>query len=640
MHTQEGDNELVAELEKKLKLEKEAHERAIEKFIEEQNEKEAQLKKRQATLEQTINRLQQQQETTIEEQVAKLVEERLASVKATTPVAEKKEPEEKDSDGENEKNPTSVELQRRRRRERERALALRKAEEESAAHSLFQRLAQDVREVFHELNLSVVAAEKERLIKDERYRKEREMKDRREEMERAEKLQKELKERGEREEKFWANVEQREDKFRTFLEERIQKDDEEREQRLKRDLEDRATRVRNERELRDEMEKMEKERRAKADSEERERDQSLLRSQIEEIKQQYKAQLDELRHQFDLQYQHMEEIHKSELRAAEKRHEAVTESQLQQFSKQLTLVEKHTGNAEHLEGVIETLRKEMNNTKDMTQQLTAERLETLQQKEKQLQEQREYIQTIVEDYNNAKADLEKERTRVASIHGKFEISLSSFIKNSEEDRRRLLESHAHLDTLRQQAEKDRKMMLMEVAQERKFVEQQQEEFLSKKMEVLSEIQSERMAIARERTEAAVSRERQNRDETDILKSLREREETLAEKIDSIEQDRIMTSELKMEQTRAYQAAVAEREALRREREIFELEKEQLLNKFEEIRNRAEEAAMAQSAVISEQVRQKANAMDIHQDPLFLDNNSSRMQVNLARQRAILQKIGV
>ncbi|ESL12143.1 hypothetical protein TRSC58_00095 [Trypanosoma rangeli SC58] len=106
-----------------------------------------------------------------------------------------------------------TENQRRRLRERERAVHLRRLEQEEAARSLFQRLAQDVREVFHELNLSVVASEKDRLMKDERYRKEREAKDRRDELEKQERMQKESKEREEREAKFWSALEDRDTRF-------------------------------------------------------------------------------------------------------------------------------------------------------------------------------------------------------------------------------------------------------------------------------------------------------------------------------------------------------------------------------------------------------------------------------------------
>lgn len=101
------------------------------------------------------------------------------------------------------------ERDRRRRREGERSRDLRRMHDEEAAHSLFQRLAKDVRDVFHELNMSVVAAEKERLLKDERYRKEREFRDRALEQASVDRELKERKEREEREQKFWATLDER-----------------------------------------------------------------------------------------------------------------------------------------------------------------------------------------------------------------------------------------------------------------------------------------------------------------------------------------------------------------------------------------------------------------------------------------------
>ncbi|EPY16393.1 hypothetical protein STCU_11319 [Strigomonas culicis] len=190
------------------------------------------------------------------------------------------------------------------------------------------------------------------------------------------------------------------------------------------------------------------------------------------------------------------------------------------------------------------------------------------------------------------------------------------------------------------------MMLAEVSHERKVMEQQQEEFLARKMEAVSELQTERAAIARERSEAAIARERQNRDETEVLKALRAREEQYHEKVESTEADRVVISEMKAEQVRLYQEAAAEREALRKERQLFELEKEQLLDRFEDVRKRAEAAASSEQRLRKELVEDRAAKLlppqgaTTYSDPVSLSSTTGRLHVDLARQRAILQKIGV
>lgn len=628
--------------EERIRKEREEHERNVARFQQEEERREQEWREQQAALERQMQaqHAQAASASSISEQVAKLVQEQLSAIKANGSVEE-----ESKNDVMSLTEAQRSELQRRRQRERERALGLRRAKEEEAAHSLFQRLAQDVREVFHELNLSVVAAEKERLIKDERYRKEREMKDRREEMERSEKIQKEIKEREERDAKFWAMVEQREDKFRTFMEERMQKDDDERESRLKRDLEDRATRARNERELREDLDKIERERRGKYDHESRDRDTVILQGQVEEIKQQYRHQLEELRQQNEADRSRNEEVHRSELKMLEKRHEAAIEQLVLQQGRHMDMMESHAVNVGKLERLIENLHKDTESTRQMSERLAEERISTLHHKENMQEEQKVLLKAMMEDVCANKQDVEKERVRVAGLYAKFEIALANFCKATDDDRRSLQESQAHLNLLRQQAEKDKKLMQSELSQERRLLEQQHEDFLSKRMESLSELQAERLAISRERTDAAVARERQNRDETGLLQSLRAREEEYHSKIQAIEEDRVTISEMKREQRVIYEKAVAEREALRKERESFELEKQELLSRFEEIRQRAEDTANSQDRLRRELVENRAarefnvvDGVNAHLDPTVSANVVSRLQMGLAKQRAILQKL--
>lgn len=661
------ENRLYATVQEQLRMEKEEVAQRIAKWEADQAAKAEELRRREEDLKRQLA-AQQQREQEMRQQLSDLVERQVsqqvaaaaaeaaskaaatsASISAGAPTAATAIAERDEMEGGVDEDAgagaSKAELQRRRRREHERAVGLRRAEEEEAAHALFQRLAQDVREVFHELNLSVVAAEKERLIKDERYRRERELRDRREDMARAEKLEKELKEREEREAKFWAMAEQRDDKFRTFLEERMNKDEEEREARLKRDLEDRAARLRNERELREEMDKMDKERRAKAEVESRSHDSVVLAAQMEEVNARYRAQLEEVRRQMEADDVRKDELQRAELALMAKRHEAALEQLGQQHAQQLAAMEGHVGNAGRIEALVATMQDAMEATKAMNEKLLAERLALLQQKERQLDEHQAVLDAMVAEVKSSQETLTAERTRVAGLYAKFELALASFTKTSEEDRRTFREAQAHYETLRQQAEKDRRLMLGEVAQERKMLEQQFEEFLAKKMEAMAELQAERIAIARERAEASALRERHNRDETDLLKALRAREEEYKLKLESVEADRATACHMKDEHKRLCDSAAVERQALREERDKFELEKKELLSRFEAIRRQAEDAASSQERLRLQFMGDRGGADGagfsggalLRGEPLVC-SAASRLQMDLARQRAVLQNI--
>lgn len=542
-------------------------------------------------------------------------------------------------------------IQRRRRRERERAAAQRREEEERAAHALFQRLSQDVRDVFHELNLSVVAAEKERLVKDERYRREREMRDQREAAERAEKLQKEIQERAEREEKFWQAINDREEKFASKVEARLQKDEAEREDRLRRDLEDRATRMRNERELRDNLDKLDKERRDKSDQEVHQRESILLQTQLTDLKSHFHSQTDELRHQMELDRVHGEELHKLEIEMMVKRHEAALEKLQQQHAHQLAVVETYVSNAGKLEKLTTHIHEEMEASKRLHETLTQERLNTLQEKEKMLQEQQSVLDFMVKDIEKSREDLEKERSRMASLAAKFDISVSQCSRNAEEDRRIFQEAFSRQETLRQQIEKDRKLMISEVAHERKVVDQQHEEFLARKMEMINEVHTERSLLAKEKWEANAARERQNREESSLLQSLHAREEEYRTKLATMEENYLKVQEMKIEQKQILDEVTLEKDRIREERFAFELEKQELLQQFNSVRLRAEEGVSAQERLRKQLIDERAEKEKQSFNAAALESrvsdfspphspaaSASRFQLDLVNQRAILQKI--
>ncbi|PWU96680.1 hypothetical protein C4B63_18g249 [Trypanosoma cruzi] len=627
--------------EEKMREVREMHEEQVRRWQQEQEVAAKTIQNQQEELRVQIEELKR-----LQEQKTKEAEQESKSVGAP------RDPNDDRDDGANAvmvERRQLTENQRRRIRERERAVQLRRLEQEEAAKSLFQRLAQDVREVFHELNLSVVASEKERLIKDERYRKEREAKDRREELERQERMQKEAKEREEREAKFWSAMEDRDARFREFVEKKSLKDEEEREARWKRDLEDREARLKGDKELRSELESIERERRDREDKNVRERDRTLIQTFLDDLKRQYETQLEETRRQFELDRAHAEEMHRMELAAIEKRHAESAGQSDRIHMRQIEMLESHTGNAAKLEKIIEQMHFDMEATKKMNVTLNDERLAVLRQKEQLISEQKALVDNVLEELKYVKQEMEKERTRVASLYAKFDISLANFTKEAGDERRRCQETQSHYETLRQQLEKDRKLMLHEVSQERKAFEQQYEEFMAKKLQAMSELQDERLAIARERTEAAVLRERQNTDEMEVLKSLRAREEAYAEKVEAIEEDRLAVKEMRCEQKRLLDEISAEREALRKEREAFEADKKELLRRFEDLQLRAAEVGatheqlrreleLNKNAKAKASMNAAARCVSTHGDAASVLGAASRLQIDLSRQRAVLNRI--
>ncbi|KAH9579960.1 hypothetical protein LSM04_005110 [Trypanosoma melophagium] len=642
--------------EEKIRAEREKHEEQIRRWQAEQERSEKAMQRQQEELRLQIEELKRVQEEKVKEMEAAAA---AAATTASTAAKGVKSSSELHANaggsvvGEDPDGASRAALsgaQRRRLREREHAVHLRRLEQEEAARGLFQRLAQDVRDVFHELNLSVVAAEKERLLRDERYRRGREERDRREEAERSARLEKETREREARESQFWAAMEDREGRWRAAVEARAARDDEEREGRWRREREDREARLRADAEARAEAERHERERRQMDDTHERERDRAVQQAQLEDARRQYEAQLEEVRRQFELDRAHAAEMHRMEMEAIEKRHAESLGQNDRIHMQQIALLETHTGNASKLEKLIAQMHEDMEATKKMNVTLTEERLSVLRQKEHMIDEQKALVDSVLEELKYTKQELEKERARIASLYAKFDISLSNFTKEAAEERRRSQESQAHYETLRQQLEKDRKMMLYEIAQERKVFEQQYEDFMGKKLQAMTELQEERMTIARERTEAAMLRERRNNDEADVLKSLRAQEEAYAAKVEGIEEDRIAISNMRIEQKRMCDEIAREREALRKEREDFEAEKGDLLRRFEEVQVRAVEASAAQERLRHEmelQCAEKAKAhaeaaarlVQKHTDPVAVAGVASRLQIDLSRQRAILKRLG-
>ena len=531
---------------------------------------------------------------------------------------------------------------RRKRRERERERDFRRLQEEEAAHSLFHRLAKDVREVFNELNMSVVAAEKERLLKDDRYRKEREARDRREEAERLERDQRQERERAEREEAFWKALGERESRYTEAVEKRALKDDADREERLQRDIEERTQRTRTDREVRDGLERLDRERRDREDALSLERDRKLIQSQVDDMKRQFQEHCEEIRRQFAVERGHLAEVHKMEMAAAEKRSiEALGAND--KYHKDYALgAEQQAASAAKLEALVTLCNEAVTGTRAMLEEEGERRMAVIKQREASSEESAELVRRVLTDMTEMKEALNMERQRVAALYSKFDLTISNFNRTNEEWQRKFDEGRAHYDTLRQQLEKDKKAMLHEVAQERKLLDRQHEDFLAEKMRTMSEIQSERMAIMKDRTEAALAREKHNKDETALLLSLRTKEEEYQCRLEAIAADRDLANDLRREAQRLRDEAALERENLRRERVGFEQERDGIMMRVEYVRQKADDAIVDQNRLRKELAHERASNMQLGRSnsvPMITaPAASSQFHLELAKQRAALSRL--
>ena len=276
----------------------------------------------------------------------------------------------------------------------------------------------------------------------------------------------------------------------------------------------------------------------------------------------------------------------------------------------------------------------------------------LKDREKEIEGQKDLVQSVLHEVQSIRDNLNTERQRIASLYAQFDLAIKAFVKETGEERAKLREAQAHFETLRQSLDKDRKQMLHEISVERKMLEQQHDEFVERKMSSMTELQNERMAIMKERSEFSLIRERQNRDEASVLASLRSREEELSTKLEAIESDRQISAESKRDAQRLLQEAQSEREAIRRERNIFELEKAELMHRIEDVTRRAEEAREGQDRMRKELAVERTSHVDVNRglgphhggrSPpmggyLLGQNTSSVMQLELAKQRAVLNRI--
>eukprot|EP00658_Telonema_sp_P-2_P015004 TRINITY_DN15734_c0_g1_i1.p1 TRINITY_DN15734_c0_g1~~TRINITY_DN15734_c0_g1_i1.p1 ORF type:complete len:248 (+),score=81.56 TRINITY_DN15734_c0_g1_i1:109-744(+) len=194
-------------------------------------------------------------------------------------------------------------------------------------------------------------------------------------------------------------------------------------------------------------------------------------------------------------------------------------------------------------------------------------------------------------------------------------------------------------------DRDKKVMLHEVHQERKLLEKQHNEFIESKMQTLSEIQSERMLIMKERTEAAMTREKFNKDEAGLLVALRQKEEEYQCRLDAIAADRDVAQELRREAQQLRDDACSERDHVRGERATLEAAREEVLLRVEDVRRRAEDAVGDQQRLRKELAAERASSVTNQLRGGSQQygsgggmNQFSQLQSELAKQRAALSRL--
>ena len=136
----------------------------------------------------------------------------------------------------------------------------------------------------------------------------------------------------------------------------------------------------------------------------------------------------------------------------------------------------------------------------MHDRLAAERIAALRDREAAVEKQGDFMRRMAGEIAEAKDQMERERVRLTQLYAQFDVSISNFVRESEEQRRKHHDAQSHVETLRQSLEKDRKLMLQEIHTERKLLEQQHDEFVDRKMQAMQEMQAERRELARERSE--------------------------------------------------------------------------------------------------------------------------------------------
>ena len=493
------------------------------------------------------------------------------------------------------------ELFRRQRRALERRKQHVMAEEEVAASSLMKRLASDVKTIFQELNLAIVAAERDRHEKEERYRRDREARDRQYAEERAARDERDRREQQAASERFFA-----------FLEEQERKREEAEAQRthnLARDAEAQASGARDaeerkalrEAEHRAGIEKLERERRDQEDAAFREREQAGFKMQLETYQRASRQQTDELQMKMQSELEHIQEMRRLEMENLQKRHDDALTGQKEQYDHSLKIYDVHRANSDKLQGLVDTLRHSIDAVGALNEKANEGHTEALREREAHLHKQLQLQAEMQAQVAAQREEVDKERQRLHSLYVRFEGCIGGFTERHTEELRNLQEAQVRANNMRDIVEEQRMRHAKEMNGEMLALEAKRGELDEERFKWLQEVQQQRMDLGRERADVTKVIEQTRRDERHVheaKQALAERAvESATDTSAAEEKKRYIEAEYKRLETYKEETV----EALNNERSMVEQAKRQV----ELLMLKADESGREAARLRQEAAKEKA-----------------------------------
>eukprot|EP01064_Diplonema_japonicum_P011872 TRINITY_DN19318_c0_g3_i1.p1 TRINITY_DN19318_c0_g3~~TRINITY_DN19318_c0_g3_i1.p1 ORF type:complete len:870 (+),score=206.96 TRINITY_DN19318_c0_g3_i1:55-2610(+) len=416
---------------------------------------------------------------------------------------------------------------RRQRRQLERRKQHLLAEEEVAASAVMKRLANDIKGVFQELNMSIVAAERDRHQKEERYRKEREARDIAYEEERQTRDERDRRDRESREERFWDNLREQE-KIRNAADtERRHREKVELEARWREDHDSKQQRLEKETDHNDKINELERERRTREDEAFREREQAAYKSQLEAYQRASRQQTEELQLRMASELDHLKEIRHIEMQNMEKRHKDAVESQRLQYEQSLQLFDVHRVNSEKLTQLVDEVRDSVKAVGDLNERANEYQSDMLKEKELHLSKQLKAQGELLSQIEQQKEILEKERQRLALSYGKFDTCVTSFSARHSEEIQNLQAAQARANSLRDIVEEQRMKHAKEIHAEMLMLEQKRSELDEERFQWLKEVQEQRLETSKERMDLSRNLERIRKEEREANTTMQEAQQKLS-----------------------------------------------------------------------------------------------------------------
>ena len=407
------------------------------------------------------------------------------------------------------------EMLRRQRRALERKKQQILADEEIAASAVMKRLATDVKSIFQELNLSIVAAERDRHQKEERYRKEREARDRVYQEEREARDERDRRERLAAEERFWGNLEVQDKKRQEAESERALRDKRDQDERFSTDLEDKEKQALREREHRDNMDQLERDRRDQEDASFREREKAAFNHQLETYQRASRQQTDELQLKMQSEMDHMRQVRTIEMEHMETRHRDALAAQKQQYEQSTKIFDVHTVNADKLESLVLTLRDSVNGVGSLNDKANEAYAQTLLEREQHLTRLTQQQQEMQQQIERQRDDNDKERQRLQTLYTRFETAVASFTERHNEELRTLQEAQVRAHNLRDIVEEQRTKHAKSMNAEMLGLEQKRAELDEERFKWLQELQQQRMDLGRERSDLTKTLESVRKEERQL-----------------------------------------------------------------------------------------------------------------------------